>query len=136
MKTQSILWHDDLTDAIGTTRIALGERKQVAAEMFPTMAPASAYAKLAAIEKGAEQCSGESLLWLMRRGREIGCHAIAEYLCSNAGYETPRPRTPEEQRDEAVEALKAATLAQQRAIAVLEQIEQNKNRPALRGVGR
>lgn len=38
-----------------------------------------------------ERMSPEHVLWLLREGRKIGCHAVMDYLCRESGYAKTKP---------------------------------------------
>jgi hypothetical protein len=45
-----------------------------------------------------EHFTPSQVLWLLRAGREAGCHAAMGYLAAQAGYAEPVPVTPEDER--------------------------------------
>lgn len=44
-----------------------------------------------------EKFSPDQVLYVARRGREVGCHAVMQYLAREAGYAEPVPVEPEDE---------------------------------------
>jgi hypothetical protein len=42
-----------------------------------------------------EKFDPEQILWLLKKGREIGCHEPLNWICTNCGYSVPEPMEQE-----------------------------------------
>lgn len=122
MESQNELFHDDINDAIGSLILALGGYKKVAADLWPHMAMNSAYARLKAClrDDKDEKLSPHELIYLIKEGRDKGCHAVINYICGEAGYEQPKALQP---HDELAELQRQYIQAAKIIRAVSERIE-------------
>ena len=93
---QAGLFHESLEEALGEVVRALGGRKRVAMEMWPTKSARDAHNHLDAVLNPTrpEKFGIAELLWLVRRGREARCHAAMAYISEYCGYADPTPVDP------------------------------------------
>lgn len=94
------LFHESLTDALREVVQALGGMKSVGVALRPEKAPDAAGRWVAdCLNPDRAEClHPDQLLFLLRAGREAGCHAAANYLMREAGYADPVPVEPEDER--------------------------------------
>ncbi|WP_019654001.1 hypothetical protein [Variovorax atrisoli] len=93
---ESPLYDDELEAAKDTVK-ALGGAKKVGPIFWPDKTPenASRY-MLDCLNAGRpERLTPSQVLLLMRMGREVGHHGLAEHFMSEAGYQRPVPINPE-----------------------------------------
>ena len=102
---QEALWHEFIEDALKDVLIAKykkGWAQKAAADMFQTESP---------IEKGkwiehaldpnrAEKLALCDLLFILKIGREIGCHVAMYFLTDDCSYTRPTTTDPEDQKAE------------------------------------
>jgi hypothetical protein len=100
MNAAPALWHDSIEEAIAEACLALGGKKAVAVLLWPSMTVREAHNRLDASlnPERREKLSPSELLMIAKLAREAGCHAVMGYLCSEAGYQAPIPREPEDER--------------------------------------
>lgn len=112
---QNSLFHESITDALRDVVMALGGTKKVAVEMRPEL-PADHAARWLADCLNAdrrEKLNPDQIFWIMKRGRQVGCHILMNYLAHEAGYNVqpiePQDEIAELQRNfiEAVAASKS-----------------------------
>lgn len=99
MKTDQ-LFSEDIYDALGDLVRALGGTKVVGSQMRPEKPAddAGKWVKDCLNRQRPERFDPEQVLWLLRKGREVGCHSALNYLCDEAGYQRAAPREPEDER--------------------------------------
>jgi hypothetical protein len=99
-KTHQSLFHESLSDALKEVIQAAGGSKSVACKLWPEKTPDSAHRTLldALNENRAEKLSPEQVLFLLRIGREVGCHAAVNYMARESGYSDPQPVEPEDEK--------------------------------------
>lgn len=98
---QNKLFHESITDALRDVVMALGGPKVVATEMRPEL-PADHAARWLADcinTDRREKLSPDQVFWLIRKGRQAGCHVIMSFISQEAGYQI----TPIEPQDEMAE---------------------------------
>jgi len=98
---QMPLIHEDIFEAIRTTVQALGGSKKVGHDLWPEKSPAVAGELLnnCLNTTRPEKLGIDQLLYIAREGRRLGCHAVMEYIASDAGYQY----SPIEPKDEMAE---------------------------------
>lgn len=116
---QNKLFHERLEDALGAVIDACGGRKQFAVKLFPDKIVRDAHNLVDAMlnPERKEKFSPTQVAYIARRGREVGCHAVMEYLSREAGYAEPVPLDPED----AHAALQRKFIE---AVGTLEEIQQ------------
>ncbi len=99
METAS-LFCESIEEAIDEVAKACGGRKQFASEMWPSRPVREAHNRLDAClnPDRAEKFDPVDLLYIMRRGREVGCHSLMLFMARNAGYTDPHPLNPEDEQ--------------------------------------
>lgn len=99
---QEQLFFDRVEDALSAVIDKCGGRKKFAAEMFPDKPLRDAHNLLDAMlnPERREKFSPAQVVYVARRGRMVGCHAVMQYLSRDAGYADPVPISPEEQESE------------------------------------
>ncbi len=92
---QHALWHDTIHDALRALIDALGGPKRVAAELWAArdVGDGQRYLLKCLDAERPEKLGLDEFVWLMRRGRDAGCHVVAEHLASACMYEL-RPVDP------------------------------------------
>lgn len=93
MSDQSRLFITDIYDALGDLVRAAGGPKTVGSALYPKKQPddAAGYVKDCLNRARRETFDAEEILWLLRRGRDLGCHEPIRWICANAGYTAPDP---------------------------------------------
>lgn len=92
---------DSLNDAIRDTARTIGP-KRIAKELWPTKGEeeAARYLNDCLNPERAQKLSGEEIVLIARRGREIGCYYITAYFCAATGFAPPIPLDPEDEKAE------------------------------------
>jgi hypothetical protein len=135
MAHQQSLFHERIEDALLAVIQACGGRKQFAVEMFgEAKTPRDAHNLLDAMlnPDRRERFNPEQLMYVARRGRAAGCHAVMEYLTRDAGY-TCEPIEPE---DQAAELQREFVDAVDRLTQIQQQLARLPPAAAKRGGGR
>jgi len=98
---QSPLWDEDIDTALGAVVMAAGGARVVASEWFPAEDPTTKarYINNCLNPDRNEKFSSREFLWLLRKGRELDCHAIMYFICDDAGYEKTQPINPEDEKE-------------------------------------
>jgi hypothetical protein len=93
MSEQSRLFITDIYDALGDLVRAAGGPKAVGEALYPKKQPddAAGYVKDCLNRARRETFDAEEIMWLLRRGRELGCHEPMRWICANSGYTAPEP---------------------------------------------
>lgn len=121
---QQMMFFERLEDALRAVVDACGGRKKFAAEMFPDKSGRDAHNLVDAMLNPArrEKFSPDQVVYVARRGRDVGCHAVMDYLAQEAGYAPPVAIDPHDQVAElqrrfveAVGALQGIQMQLQRA---------------------
>lgn len=86
---QTTMWHETVYDAVRALVDGLGGPKRVAADMWPTrdLGDAHRYFLKCLDQDRPEKLGLDEFVWLMRRGREAGCHVLADWLAQTCLYE-------------------------------------------------
>lgn len=96
---QTALFHESLSDALREVVLALGGTKKVGAQMRPekTIDDAARWLADCLNQDRREKLDPDQVLWILREGRKIGCHAAMHYLCAEAGYSPAAPIEPQDE---------------------------------------
>lgn len=123
MSEQDRLFITDIYDALGDLVRALGGPKAVGLALKPekTGEDAAGWIKDCLNRNRREKFDPEQILWLLRRGREVGCHEPINWICANAGYSAPEPKEPE---TELAKLLREYLEAETRRAALQPKIEE------------
>jgi hypothetical protein len=134
MPEQQPLFFDSIHDAVGSVVAALGGRKIVAPLIWPHVKPETAYTRLqhCLSEDYPEKLAPEEILFLARKGREIGCHAILAYLSMECGYSPPIPIDPLDETTALRREIRDQMAELNRKLSRLERIE---TQTSVRAVG-
>jgi hypothetical protein len=99
-KAQSFLFHESLAEALKEVILSAGGTKSVACKLWPEKTPDAAQRTLLDClnDNRSEKLSPEQVLYLIRIGRETGCHAAINYITRDAGYSDPQPIEPEDEK--------------------------------------
>lgn len=94
---QTKLFITDIYDALGDLVRAAGGPKAVGQMLKPEMPSdeAAGWVKNCLNRNRREKFEAEHFLWLLKRGREVGCHDPIAFICHEAGYTAPQPVEPE-----------------------------------------
>src|SRR4051812_28370161 len=99
MAIHPALFHETFTDALREIIDALGGAKKVGQLMRPEKSVDTARSwVLDCLNPDREaRFDPDQVLWLLREGRRIGCHAGARHLSRETGYAEPVPLDPADQ---------------------------------------
>lgn len=99
---QDQLFFDRVEDALAAVIDRCGGRKKFAAEMFKDKPLRDAHNLVDAMlnPERREKFSPFQVLYIAQRGREVGCHAVMQYLAREAGYAEPVPLDPQTREEE------------------------------------
>lgn len=124
---QAELFHETFTDALKEIIDTLGGAKKVGHLMRPekTVDAAGRWVLDCLNVDRDHRFDPEQVLWLLREGRRIGCHAGARFLLREAGYAEPVPLDPADQKQKLAETIKDATEQLKNAFLILERIDKN-----------
>lgn len=91
-----------LAEAIYQVALKTGGHKKLAALVWPKLSVNSAHKRLleSLNDDRPHKLAPAELLAIMRIGRDVGCHAVANYLAREAGYNDPSPKDPQREVDE------------------------------------
>lgn len=99
---QPALFYESLNDALREVVLALGGTKKVGSDMRPEKSAddAARWVSDCLNPDRREKFDPEQVLWLLRAGRKIGCHSGTYFICSDAGYSSPQPIEPQDEKAE------------------------------------
>lgn len=94
------LFVEDYAEAIRATVQALGGFKRIGHDLKPDLSVEAAGRWLADCcnSEKREKLSPSELAWIRRRARQEGVHLLAAFEMRDAGYATPQPIEPEDER--------------------------------------
>lgn len=123
---QSSLFITDIYDALSDIVRALGGPKKVAAVLKPDRLAdeAAKWIKDCLNRERRERFDPEQLIWLLARGREVGCHGAIHYICEKTGYEKPSPVSPEDEKAKLQRQVIEAAKTLERSLDRLERLTQ------------
>lgn len=98
MEQQRLIF-DDVLDALGEVVRALGGAKAVGVAMRPElpMDQAAQWVRDCLNANRRERFDPSQVLWLLRKGRDTGCHAAMHFMADEAGYARPAPLDPKDE---------------------------------------
>lgn len=119
--TQQTLWHDTPEDALRALIDALGGPKKVGLELYPDRSMVESQRLLMkwCDPDRVEKPTLSQLLFLLKRGRQTGCHVLIGLLSEQSGYAA----TPIEPVDEMVELQKQFIKSVENQQKLLERIQ-------------
>lgn len=96
---QYSLMHDAFEDALKEVIQACGGPKAIGREMRPELPieQAAGWVRDCLNPDRRDKFSMQQVLFILRRGREVGAHAAMNYLARDAGYTDPTPLDPEDE---------------------------------------
>ena len=96
---QSALFHERIEDALDEVIRNIGGRKAVAAIFWPDKAQRDQHNSIdhCLDPKRREKFSPTQVLFIAKKGREAGCHALINYINSECGYAPAQPIEPEDE---------------------------------------
>lgn len=120
-ESQDALIYDGLRDALGQVARVVGV-KRLACEMRPQLSAdkAAGWLRDCLSDARREKLDIEDIEYILRRGREAGCHVAIRQLARDCGYTEPAPIEPEDERAQLQREFIAAVKAQQKLAARLE----------------
>lgn len=91
---------DRIEDAIDEVIQRCGGRKAFAADLWPHKAPRDAHNLLDACinPDRRENFSPGAVVYIARRGHDVGCHAVMQFIAAECGYTVPQPIEPGDER--------------------------------------
>lgn len=121
---QSALFHERIEDAIDEVIRVCGGRKKVACEMWPEKPQREAHNLLDAClnPERRERLSPAQVLYITRRGAEMGCHAVMMYFGRECGYDI-KPVTRAEEVDRLTSVVEQSAKTLSAALATLERLQ-------------
>lgn len=131
METPS-LFCDSIEEAVAEVALACGGRKAFAAAMWPALGTREAHNRFDACcnPERREMFHPSDLLYIIRRGREVGRHSVMLFLAREAGYSDPIPLEPEDERAKLQREFAEAVRAQAKLVERMERL----NAASLRSV--
>jgi hypothetical protein len=102
---QDRLFSEDFYDALKDVVRVLGGNKAVGRELRPEMTATAAgdWLKDCLNPENPHRLDPEQVLFILRKGREVGCHSALYFICDECGYGRPNTIEP---LDEAAELLR------------------------------
>lgn len=97
MSEQNKLFITDIYDALGDLVRAAGGPKAVGEVLKPEKSTdeSAGWVKDCLNRNRREKFDPEQIMWLLKKGRELGCHEPIQWICSNSGYVEPAPKEEE-----------------------------------------
>ena len=94
---QSALFHERIEDALDEVIRCCVGRKAMAVKMWPLKPQREAHNLMDAClnPERRERFTPDQVLYILRCGREVGCHAAMHYLNAESGYAPAEPIDPE-----------------------------------------
>ena len=124
MDRHPAMFHESLNDALREVIDAMGGPKRVGAQMRPEKTPDAAgrwVLDCLNLDRDA-RFDPDQVLWVIREGRRVGCHAGARFLMREAGYAEPVPVDAADQVQKLVETIEGASDTLNNALAALERL--------------
>lgn len=121
---QNSLFHERIEDAIASVIDRCGGRKVFACDMYPDKPQRDAHNLVDAClnPERREKFAPSQLMYIMKRGRQVGCHDLALFMARDAGYADPVPIEPEDEVAKLQRDFVEATKALGQMAARIEQI--------------
>jgi hypothetical protein len=121
---QSALFHERIEDALDEVIRVCGGRKKIACEMWPDKPQRDAHNLMDAClnPERRERFSPAQVLYIAKRGSEVGCHAVMMFLARECGYEV-KPITRGEEVDRLTTVIEQSTKTLATALSTLERLQ-------------
>jgi hypothetical protein len=99
---QPRLFYESFEDAAKQVIASLGGPKAVGQKLWPAKTADAARTRLLDClnPDRADKLDASEILTLARWGRDVGCHAIIDFLSAEAGYTKPSPIAPQDEQAE------------------------------------
>jgi hypothetical protein len=126
---QPSLFHERIEDALDEVIRVCGGRKEFACEMWPDKPQREAHNLLDAClnPERREKFSPSQIIYILKRGRGVGCHSLMFYISRECEYEA-RPIIAAEEVDRLTSVIESSTKTLAAAMATLERIQQANNK--------
>jgi hypothetical protein len=123
---QNALFHERIEDAVDEVSRSVGGRKKMACELWPDKPARDAHNLLDAClnPDRRERLSPSQLMYIARRGREVGCHAVMMFIDHDCGYES-KPVNRAEEVDRLTSVVEQSTKTLATALATLERLQRS-----------
>lgn len=114
---QESLFYESFYDALKDVVRACRGPKEVGSKLWPEKTQDAARNLLnnCLDPNRPEKLDPEQVMFLLRLGREVGCHAAMNYLSRESGYDDPTPVEPEDERTR----IQREFIEAQRSMAIL-----------------
>lgn len=122
---QGSLFYERIEDALDAVINACGGRKKFACEMWPEKPARDAHNLIDAClnTERRERFTPQQVLFILRRGREVGFHAAAVALFRDVGYHL-EPLEPEDEKAALQRAFVESVNMQRRLVERMEHLTQ------------
>ena len=129
MSHQSVLFYEDIYDALRAAIQVAGGAKAVASKLWPAKPTADAHRELldALNRERPRKLDPEEVIAILRMAKDADFHAAKFWLDDALGYEQGKPVTLAEETDRAAAALAEAAGDLRSALEALERL-QSRNR--------
>lgn len=126
MSQQDALFYDRIENALDAVIAACGGRKKMAGELWPDKPVRDAHNLLDAClnHERREKFDPTQIIYILRRGREVGCHGAMNFIAGETGY-AATPVSPEAERDRLADAILQCTTTLERALKAAERLPQS-----------
>lgn len=126
MTAAPALFHESINEALREIALVYGagKLKVAGAELRPDLTPEDAGKWLSDCLNSdrAQELKPGQVMWFLRIGRKIGCHAAMNFIARDAGYADPAPIEPEDERARLQRDFIAAAKSMQ---AIADQLARN-----------
>lgn len=123
---QVALFHERIEDALDEVIRCCGGRKSFAAELWPAKPERDRHNLIDACLNPTrpEKFSPAQVLFIARRGAEVGCHALMHYFGAECGYEV-KPFTKAEEIDRVASIVDNAAQVLAAGLATIERLKRS-----------
>ncbi len=120
---QETLFHERIEDAIAAVSDRIG-RKRVAKELWPDKSERDAHNLFDAClnPERKERFSPSQMVFIARKGREVGLHSVMVFLCRELGYADPLPVEPVDEYAELQRQFNESVRVQARMVERMERL--------------
>jgi hypothetical protein len=126
MKQLSLSIYERVEEALAEVINECGGRKRFAAEMWPNKPQRDAHNLLDAClnPERREKFAPHDLVYILRRGRAVGCDVAMDFVADACGYTRPIPVNPEDEKAKLQREVVEAARTLERSIDRLERLTQ------------
>jgi hypothetical protein len=124
MVQEPLQFIDSINDALTEIVRALGGPKKVGPMLKPdlTVHDSSNVVSACLNIDRRERFTPEQVQFLLREARKICCHAAINFICGDAGYTSPQPVEPEDEKAKLMREFIEATKQQSRNVERMAQL--------------